>query len=123
MKLFVDDVRDPPDDGWIVARTVADAKTYLLRDDVIMVSLDHDMGACADCVRRGAHIGDCGSEERMYQNWCQHAEDGYQLVCWMIEHDRIPTMVNVHSMNPVGRRRMIQALESRDRAKAHREKA
>ena len=110
MKLFVDDVRPAPEgDEWLVARTVKDAKTYLQRDDIVSVSLDHDMGACDECIAKGEHIGEG------YVNWCQHAEDGYALVMWMIENRRIPPLVWVHSMNPVGKRRMIAALESRPR--------
>lgn len=115
MKLFVDDVREAPDDSWTVARTVAVAKRYLATGEVIFVSLDHDMGACADCTASGAHVGDQRPPETTYVNWCQHADDGYALVMWMIENRHIPQLVHVHSMNPVGKARMIAALESRQR--------
>jgi len=101
VKLFVDDVRPAPL-GWLVARTVADAKAYLLRDDIDEVSLDHDMGWCADCARTAA------SDIVLH---CAHVEDGYQLVQWMIAERRVPAMVRVHSMNPDGKRRMLHALE------------
>lgn len=112
VRLFVDDVRPAPD-GFILARTVEEAKVYLEREDIIAVSLDHDMGACPECTAKGEHIGDMSTPETTYMNWCPHASDGYALVMWMIEHHRIPPLVYVHSMNPVGKARMIAALESR----------
>lgn len=115
MKLFVDDIREAPDDSWTVARTVADAKLHLATGEVIFVSLDHDMGACVDCTASGAHVGDQRTPDTTYVNWCQHAEDGYALVMWMIENRHIPQLVRVHSMNPVGKARMIAALDSRER--------
>ncbi|KXP08710.1 cyclic-phosphate processing receiver domain-containing protein [Tsukamurella pseudospumae] len=45
MKLFVDDIRDPPDATWIVTRTSAEALAVLqsgAQDDEL--SLDHDVG-------------------------------------------------------------------------------
>ena len=103
MNLYVDDLRPCPD-GWLPARTVADAKLQLMRDDIEAVALDHDMGACADCVAAGTHVGES------WHDWCPHVEDGYSLVQWMIEHGRVPATVRVHTMNPVGLRRMIAAL-------------
>ena len=44
MRLFVDDVRVPPDDGrWEVARTVTDAIRILSSTSVEVISLDHDI--------------------------------------------------------------------------------
>lgn len=114
MKLFVDDTRAAPDD-WLLVRSVAEAKTLLAGGDVIAISLDHDMGACEACTTAGTHIGDQTTDETTYYNTCPHAETGYDLVMWMIEHDYVPALVAVHSMNPVGRKRMIQALEGRER--------
>lgn len=111
MKLYVDDVRPAPDWTWTVARTVEEAKRHLQTGQVSFVSLDHDMGACEDCTSQGLHIGDMNTPETYYMNWCKHASDGYQLVMWMIEEGHVPPLVAVHSMNPVGRARMIAALE------------
>jgi hypothetical protein len=48
-KLFLDDLRAPPDGSWVVARSVAAAtehtKTYGLP---LAMSLDHDLGDGAD---------------------------------------------------------------------------
>lgn len=106
MKLYVDDVRDAPD-GWVLARTVEEAKRLLATGEVISVSLDHDMGACKEC-----------SDASINYRWCPHVEDGYALVMWMIENNHVPPLVSIHSMNPVGRQRMIAALEHRHRHEA-----
>jgi len=111
INLFVDDIRNPPD-GWLVARTIENAKQWLRTGVVDRMSLDHDMGACEACVREGKHIGDMLTPETTYLNWCSHEEDGTKLVHWMIEHNcwsrQKPT---VHSANPVGAARMRGMIE------------
>lgn len=45
MKLFVDDIRNAPDESWTVARTVDSAISFISQfgDDLDVVSLDHDI--------------------------------------------------------------------------------
>ncbi len=43
MKLFVDDIRNPPDDSWTLARTVTEAIRMIARYDFEVISLDHDI--------------------------------------------------------------------------------
>jgi len=47
-RIFLDDERDPPDDGneWIVVRSWAEFKAVLSMDDVLadFISFDHDLG-------------------------------------------------------------------------------
>ncbi len=43
MKLFVDDIRNAPDDSWHVARTVTEAIRAIARYDFDVISLDHDV--------------------------------------------------------------------------------
>lgn len=116
VKLYVDDMRPAPE-GWLLATTVADAKVQLMRDDVEEVSLDHDMGACQPCRDAGKDIGDMETDETTFLHWCPHAEDGYKLAMWMCEQNRVPPIVRVHTMNPCGRKRMIQTFESFNRLK------
>jgi hypothetical protein len=42
-KLYIDDLRNSPDDSWIVARTITGAIRVLATMDVDVISLDHDM--------------------------------------------------------------------------------
>lgn len=43
MKLFVDDIRNPPDDSWTVARTAGSAIRALAMFNFKEISLDHDI--------------------------------------------------------------------------------
>lgn len=44
MKLYLDDIRSPPDETWTLVKTVEEAKALLLPGDVECASLDHDLG-------------------------------------------------------------------------------
>lgn len=113
INLYVDDVRQCPFPGWTVARTVEAAKSYLARPGYVKhLSLDHDLGACADCERQRKHVGDMLTPETTFMNWCPHAEDGTKLVYWMIENNCWSTEKPVvHSANPVGAARMRGMIE------------
>ena len=92
MKLWLDDIRDPAANGcvgfsWV--KTAADAIAALATGEVTFASLDHDL-----------------SVEATLGNW-RNEITGYDVVCWMEENGVWPRDgVRVHSMNPVGRRRM-----------------
>ena len=92
IRLFVDDERDPQDyglDGWIVARTSVDAIRTLKNRNVVECTLDHDLGG---------------------------KDSGYLVVLWMEAHNRWPRDgVRCHSMNPVGRTRILAAIEAAER--------
>ena len=80
MKIWVDDIRTPPDDTWCWARSSIAALHCL---DELMIrheipeemSLDHDLG------------GD---------------DTARPVVLWCCENDFWPVEIRVHSMNPVG---------------------
>ncbi|UPW10393.1 hypothetical protein M1C59_05990 [Gordonia terrae] len=76
MKLWVDDLRIPPE-GWEWAKTSAEAIDLLDArvEEVDVMSLDHDLGG--DDTTRA-------------------------VVLWMCEHEQWPREVRVHSANPVG---------------------
>lgn len=85
--LYVDDIREPPP-GWVVARSVNEAISFLLTGLVVEASLDHDMG------------WDEFSEEE-YPN-------GLSLVKWMVDNVFWPPNgVHIHSANPAGRENML----------------
>lgn len=86
MKLWLDDVRLPPNNDWTWVKTVKDAKALLELGMITEASLDHDLG--------------CDIFGRNNQT-------GYDLCKWMAETDNWPTQsIRVHSMNPVGRMNM-----------------
>lgn len=43
LKIFVDDLRDPPNTTWHLARTITEAIRILATQDVTEVSLDYDI--------------------------------------------------------------------------------
>ena len=84
-KLFIDDLRQPPDETWVVVRSSAEAIAWFLNHGCPdEISFDHDLG---------------GEDTAM------------RVVHWMIETDMdaggafIPANFSftVHSANPVGR--------------------
>lgn len=76
MWLWVDDLRQPPTDGWTWVKTVRDAMAYLRHNRVDKISLDHDLGS--------------GHTTR-------------PIMMWLCETDIWPDEVLVHTANPVGR--------------------
>ena len=92
-KLWLDDIRTPPDDTWHWAKTAEDAIHLLFMYDFDIVSLDHDLGEIKLPPR-----------------------DGYAVAKY-IEHQAhcgftIPPDIRIHSANPVGRQRMKAAIDS-----------
>jgi len=92
MKLWIDDLRTPPDDTWDWVQT-SDAAIALMRTfqdadlrsvPMEAVSFDHDLGG-DDTSRR--------------------------VVLWMIENDFTFKRYNVHSANPVGQEWLVGMIE------------
>lgn len=112
VNLWLDDIRPAPV-GWVHAKTVEEAKKILTEFHVVEASLDHDLGACSDCL-------DGMSPEEWLQKTayssmphCEHFGTGYTLVCWMEETGIWPEKKpRVHSANPSGRERMQLAIET-----------
>lgn len=51
-RMFIDDLRDPPDDSWIIARTSSEALEYMREHGCpAEISFDHDLG-CDDTAMR-----------------------------------------------------------------------
>lgn len=88
LKVFLDDVREPPE-GWVLVRTAAEAIAVLETGNVTDLSLDHDLG---DPVNGTGHDVACWIEEAV-------ALRGF-----------VPPTLSVHSANPVGRQRMLDAI-------------
>lgn len=92
IKVYLDDERKPPK-GWVSFKTVPELISFYEKNykDIKELSLDHDLGL-------GTYTG-------------------YEFLKWLEqkvfygEFDFIPE-INVHSANPVGRKRMLQAIGS-----------
>lgn len=94
-KLWLDDVRPAPD-GWMWAKTVAEAQDILKMGCINTCSLDHDLGADpADGINAKGDSPE-GS--------------GLDLARWMIENKLVPRWVVVHSWNPAGAKNIVDVL-------------
>lgn len=120
MKLWLDDVRAPWDYGakdywW--ARTVPQAiymisNLNLIGEEWEDASLDHDLGACKDCLEGMSPEEWLSANDYRSMPNCEHFGTGYTFVRWMIENNIFPNKKpRVHSMNPVGRKRMEQDID------------
>jgi Cyclic-phosphate processing Receiver domain len=77
VRLWLDDVREPPNRTWTWVKTVPEAIELLGTREVKEASLDHDLG--------------------------DGEEEGRVLCLWMAEHDLWPSeAIAIHSANPVG---------------------
>ena len=116
MFMWLDDIRDPKEYGGIGAvwvKTYDEAINMLKTGKVTFASLDHDIGACQDCIDHNYHIGDMTTAETTFYNRCPHEKTGYSVVCWMEENNVWPEKgCRVHSANPVGKQRMEQVIQA-----------
>ena len=88
MFLWLDDIRNPNENGAIGAvwaKTYEEAICFLETGEVNIASLDHDL-TCNE-------------------------KTGYDVICWIEEHNVWPNEVYVHSANPSGKLRMLQAIQ------------
>jgi hypothetical protein len=132
MRLYLDDIRQPYV-GYELARTIDEAKAMMLaaveRDPVnglVAVSLDHDLGACRDCMlAQGFASADEWLEGTNFKTMpnCEHVGTGYDLLKWMDEEDIWPDRIDVHSANPVGAQRMRDFIAGRGRRQLLRQHA
>ena len=92
IRLWVDDIRPMPQEFNVHVKTYQEAIDYLETGQVTMISLDHDLGTI---------------------------ESGYDIAAWIEEQafQGILTKITwyIHSANPVGRKRIEQALMNADR--------
>lgn len=87
IKLWIDDVRQPPSDDWVWIKTVKMAKTVIwhyehqYQDDTITIDLDHDAG-----------------------DFAKDGGDYVEILNWLESEGIVDTgyFFHIHSMNPVG---------------------
>lgn len=98
MKIYLDDVRHPPDETWTLARTV-NAAIELIKSQsgrVAHISFDYDMGMTCTLPH------DVGWQPFA----CDHT-NGHQLIVWMQVYGAKTDRVTVHTANPEGRKRLL----------------
>jgi len=89
MKIYLDDIRDPPSSDWVVVRTADEAIDLIKSGQVTEISFDHDLG---------------------------EGKTGYD-VALVIEQLAFmgtisPIYCCIHSANPVGAKNIMRAMES-----------
>jgi len=93
-KLYVDDIRNIPDDEWDVARTYDQAIYMLGMNNYDVVSLDHDLG---DFRKDGREM------------------TGYDVLMYLVERKEnnlhVPATIYVHTANPPARIKMISTIQ------------
>lgn len=85
VRLWLDDVRRPPDDEWRWVKSVEDATKALASGTVAEVSLDHDLHP--------------------------YEHDGLEVVEWMAAHQVWPRLVRVHTANQTASTKICNLLE------------
>lgn len=86
MKLFLDDLRTPPDSSWTLVRTVEECQELLKTGNVETVSCDNDLG--------------------------EGYTEGRRLILWMCEENIWPkNKPTVHSANSVANLYMRQMID------------
>lgn len=95
MKIWLDDIRKPPQ-GYKWFKEVKSLKKFFKKNyrKITQMSLDHDLG--------------------------ENVPTGYDFIAWIemlvhVEGIRFNIDFNVHSANPVGEYRMLQAIKSINR--------
>jgi len=96
MKLWLDDLREPPHPDWEWCRTPEEFTLMLAEywNTVTEVSLDHDLGL-------------------------PEPQNGYRVLCWIeeqvVEHNRPQCFgINIHTANPVAHAKMWMVLQHLD---------
>jgi hypothetical protein len=105
-KLYIDDLRTPVDEDFIVIRSVEEAKRVILSSCMpIFISFDHDLGIDED--------------DKLLPS-------GYDFAKWLVESDiagiiQFPSdfAFEVHSRNPVGAKNIKMLLEGYLKFKKH----
>lgn len=98
MKLYVDDIRKPPDDSWHLVRSNTEAIRILATQNVEEISLDHDI-ACY-LVTGQEHTSNETFQPIAY------------FIAKMPENER-PKTVRIHTANPGGADIFVSILQGK----------
>ena len=97
MKLYLDDVRTPPE-GWTLVSTVKNMMFLTATENPTHISLDHDLGD-TDPDYTGYY----------FMLWLER-----EVFCGKYTKENFP-VITFHTDNPVGRENMKRSLESINR--------
>jgi hypothetical protein len=109
IKIYLDDVRTPTEEGWVVVRNYeqfVDNILYYGMENVELISLDHDLGdsAMVEYYNNVKH-----NYKLDYENI--NEKTGYDCCKFLVNYsldNKIPIpLVYVHSANPIGSANMM----------------
>lgn len=92
MRLWLDDIRTPPDSSWLWVKSAAAAIAVLKAGQITEVSLDHDLEA--------AH----------YEGYFGSGT-GQSVADFIAGMAAPPARITIHSLNPIGAARMKASME------------
>ena len=107
MKLFVDDVRDAPDDTWTVVRKVEEAIVAIAKFRPTHISLDHDIENRPSDETFKAVAYFIGA---LY--WTTIGEVSGLPSNMMLARPLLGPTITIHSANPVGAQQIHDILKS-----------
>jgi len=118
LKIYLDDRRRPYDKTWYKVETVDQAIDALQNNSIQIISLDHDLGACDDCMEGMTPEEWLIKHNNLSMPHCNHYGTGYDVLCWLEEQimtNNYPApVILVHTANPSARQKMLQAVERID---------
>jgi len=101
MKIWLDDVRTPPDDGWEWVTDAYGCINLLIFNSVSHISFDHDLGE----IDVGKYPSNTGySVAKFIEEMANDKECHFPPITW-----------DIHSQNPVGRKNIEMAMKSAER--------
>jgi hypothetical protein len=102
MKLYVDEIREAPDESWTLVRTIGEAVRFIVRymPEISHISLDHDISY--EVIVEGTY--------RPFPS-----PETYQPIAHVIglvyrDNDYVAPKVTIHSANDVGAKEMLNIL-------------
>jgi hypothetical protein len=106
-KLFLDDVRTPPDTTWHVVRNYDAFVKWMERNPTPeVISFDHDLAF--------EHYPFADPNPTQEFRYGQYKEKtGYEAAKWCVDNDRLPATAIVHSLNPVGAQNILNLLKGK----------
>ena len=92
-KLYLEDIREPKSEGWVIVRTFTEFVMIINERGVPdEISFDHDLGWDD-------------------QNNCEQ-KSGYDCAKWLVENNIVIENFKVHSANPVGKQNIESLLNN-----------
>ena len=94
IKIFLDDIRVPQDDSWIIVKSYSEFIDLIIIYEfnlISEISLDHDLGLQDETEKTGYDVA----------KW---------LVDYSLDHNVFLPLIRVHSANPVGAKNIMSLI-------------